>query len=160
MIQQPFGDLSYDGLARLVEAESGDGRALVRTPEDNPICAVSYDSAIPGLFVKWKGYATSAQLFFIHETLIHLIRRYRAAKILGDDTALATITEPDQEWIARNWMPRAIEAGLRWAAAKRPMGYFGRTSVDRVQSSAPPGLTVRSFETLDEARRWLKSAAA
>jgi hypothetical protein len=160
MIGRQGGDFGYDELTRFVETESGDGRALVRNPEDNPICSILYDIAIPSLVIRWKGYATSAQLRFIHETLIHLISKYRADRILGDDTALPTISERDQDWITHSWMPRAIAFGLRWAAAKRPHGYFGQASVSRIHTSAPPGLTVRSFESLEEAKQWLERPTA
>jgi hypothetical protein len=148
-------DWGYDQLRRFVEAESGTGRGLVQSPEDNAICSITYNFHVPCLFVCWKSYATSAQLRFIHETLIHLIMKHRVDRILGDDTALPFISESDQDWIVRNWMPRAIAAGLKRAASKRPDRYFGQTSVGRVQSSAPSDLLLRSFESLDEAKNWL-----
>ena len=148
-------NLQYDELLRFVEAELGDGRVLVRCPEDNPICGIAYNPHIPCLVIWWKGYATTAQMRFIHETLMHLIVKHRVDRILDDDTALPTISERDQDWIASSWMPRAIAAGLKWVATKRPNGYFGQTAVSRVHSSAPRDLTIRSFDALEGARNWL-----
>jgi hypothetical protein len=147
-----------NALRRVIEEESNDGRALAEDPAHNPICTVSRDDSIPCIFVHWKGYATSAQLRFIHECLIDLIKRERMSKTLGDDTALVAVTSEDQDWIGENWTPRAVAAGLRFAASKRPQGYYGRTSVNHIQAVISSKLCVRSFDDLAEARAWLRSA--
>ena len=74
----------------LLEAESGDGLELLKDLEDNPICSISYDESDACIVVLWRRYATSTQLRFIHESIIGLIEKHGASKILGDDTALAT----------------------------------------------------------------------
>jgi hypothetical protein len=102
-----------------------------------------------------EGLRDSAQVRFIHESLIRLIEQDRVAKILADDTALVTLKGTDQDWIIWDWMPRAIAAGLRFAASKSPKSFYGRTSVNRIQVIISPQLTVRSFENLAAARAWL-----
>jgi hypothetical protein len=147
----------FDGLRRVLAVESSDGRALAESLEDNPICTVSYDPSIPCLMVRWRSYATSAQLRYIHECLIQLIKKHRVSKILGDDSDLVSIASIDQHWIAREWMPRAIAAGLRTVASIKPRAYFGQTSIRNILSFVPAGLAIRSFESLREARDWLRS---
>jgi hypothetical protein len=144
-----------DVLKRVIEEESNDGRALAENLADNPICAVSLDDAVPCIRVQWRGYATSAQLRFIHESLIGLIKRHRVSKVLGDDSALVSVTSEDQDWIIWEWLPRAIAAGLRVVASKNPNGYYGRMSVNRIQAVISPKLRVRSFDNLTDARQWL-----
>jgi hypothetical protein len=144
-----------DALKRVIEEESNDGRALAENLADNPICAVSFDDAVPCVRLQWRGYATSAQLRFIHECLIGLIKQHHVSKILGDDTALVSVTSEDQDWIIWEWIPRAIAAGLRVIASKRPHGYYGRVSVDRILAVISPKLRVRSFDDLTDARQWL-----
>jgi len=63
----------------------------------------------------------------------------------------------DQRWIAEEWMPRALAVGLRAAATKRPLQYFGKVSIDRIQSEAPSGLEIQSFDSIEDACSWLKS---
>jgi hypothetical protein len=102
--------------------------------------------------VVWKRYATQAQLRFIHENLLTLIREHRVCKILGDDTALPSIPSEERTWIAENWMPRAIECGLRFAASMTSESYFGKLSISQIQSAVPPGLALRTFGNINEAR--------
>lgn len=84
-------------LKQLIENESSDGRALARNLADNPICTVMRDDSVPCLFVQWKNCATSAQIRFIHECLIDLIKGQGVSEILGDDTALVNISTGDQD---------------------------------------------------------------
>lgn len=150
-----FGNYSLNTLRHLLEDGSSDGRALVQNPADNPVCAVLWDDNSRCIRVEWRGYASTLEFRFIHEVLISLIEQYHATKILGDDTHLVTIHAEDQAWVLEEWMPRAIAAGLRIAATKKPDGYFGRNSVEYIQSNLPSGITIRSFERLEDAREWL-----
>ena len=88
-----------------------------------------------------------------------MLTRHRVSRILGDDTALPTIHAEDRVWITENWMPRARAAGLVAAASKRPDAYFGQLAVENVQSVAPTGVTLRSFDKLEDAREWLRKAS-
>jgi len=157
MIDQPAGENVFDGLQHMLAVESGDGRALSENLEDNPICSVSYDPSIPCLMVRWKSYATSSQIRYIHECLIRLIKEHRVSKILGDDSNLESIAAIDQQWIVRDWMPRAMAAGLKTAATIKPRAYFGQMSVNHILSFRPAGLTIQSFEGLREAKDWLRN---
>jgi hypothetical protein len=140
-----------------LEAESRDSLELLADIVNNPICSVWLDSSLPCVRVVWKRYATSTQLRFIHEHILHILEQHRARKILADDTALPTIHAEDQAWIVQEWMPRAIAAGLKASAIKSSAAYFGKLSTDTIQSRAPRGLDMRFFDSLDSARLWLES---
>lgn len=151
-------DLEY--LRQQLLAESTDGSSLVKSLKNNPVCALGVDKSIPCVTVVWKRYSTSTQMRFVHEHILRLLRAHRIQAVLGDDTALPTIHAEDQRWIVEDWLPRAQEAGLRLGASKRPIGYFGKLAVDAVQAVAPAGVQLRSFERLEDARAWLRAAAA
>jgi hypothetical protein len=125
--------------------------------EDNPVCSVLLDTDVPCLTVIWKRQADSAQLRALLERLLELLYEHKVNKILGDDTALPLIEPEDQAWIAHDWMPRAVTAGLRLAANKSPDAYFGRLAIETIKASQSV-LAIRSFDHFEEARRWLKNA--
>jgi hypothetical protein len=141
--------------ADALEAESSESRALARDLENNPICSLTIDYSVPCVCVTWKRYATSPQFRFIHESIIKLLAEHGLSKVIGDDTSLPTIHPQDQAWIISDWMPRAIAAGLRSAAGKLPALYFGKASVEQIRMSAPPGITIRHFRRMAEARAWI-----
>jgi hypothetical protein len=147
-------------LQERLRRDSRDSLQLAKNLQDNPICSVTLDKARSCITVVWKQYATELQFRYIHENLLTLICEHRVCKILGDDTALPTIPSEDRAWIIDRWFPRAVQCGLRFAASKKPDTYFGKLSVDQIQSSAPVDLKCRSFERLDEAREWLENVTA
>lgn len=114
-------------LTEVVRTESSDGARLVANLADNPICRVSVDAAIPCVVLVWGRYATSAQLRYVHECVLDLLRRQALHRILGDDTALAVIPVDDQAWLRDDWLPRALAVGLKAAASKCPKGFFRQT---------------------------------
>jgi hypothetical protein len=141
------------------DAGQSEASELLANLQDNPVCSVQFDAEVPCLTVIWKRPATSAQLRFVSERLLELIRQHKVSKVLGDDTALPLIEDDDQTWFVEDWFPRAAAAGLKVAANKSPEAYFGRLAVERIKDSQ--GLvTIRSFEQFEQARRWLKGVRA
>jgi hypothetical protein len=108
--------------------------------------------------VVWKSYATSEQFRYIHEQILMLLKKHGVGKVLGDDTVVPLIHARDQIWITNDWFPRAVAAGLKVGASKKPVAQSRQAPIDRIQSQTPSGLTIRSFDDLEDARRWLKNS--
>lgn len=126
---------------------------------DLPAGRLGLDDTIPALTVTWKGYARTQEVRELHERLLDLILAYRVSKVLADDTALPTVAADARRWIIDDWMPRAVAAGLRMAAAKRSDTHFGRIAVESLHSGAPSELKLECFDDLTKAREWLCNAA-
>jgi hypothetical protein len=148
---------SFAQLMRRVERESIDGGKLLENPSDNPICSLSYDETIRCVTIVWRRYPTSAQLRFVHETMIQMLAQHRATKILGDDSDLPIVHAEDQKWISEDWLPRAKAAGLKVAAAKIPSTFFGRLSIGIIQARLAPEIAVKAFPSIHQARTWLQT---
>jgi hypothetical protein len=144
-------------LNRIVEQESYEGTLLVQNPFDNPICKLSYDEEVRCITVTWRKYATSAQLRYIHEIILILLAQHKAEKILGDDTDLPIVHAEDQKWIVEEWLPRARAIGLKAAATKISMTFFGRVAIGTIQSKLSREIQIKNFGNLHSARSWLKS---
>ncbi len=97
------------------------------------------------------------QLRFIHEVMLQMLERYKASKILGDDSELPIIHAEDQKWITEDWLPRAKAAGLKAAAAKVPFSFFGKVSIGIVQSRLAREIAIKAFPNIHQARMWLRS---
>lgn len=150
-----------DWFRECLETESAGKPALMDEFVDDPTCSVTYDESLSYIFVVWKQYApSSAQLRFVHECILHLLRKHGACKVLGDDTALVTLQPEDRSWIIQDWMPRALAAGLKFAASKTPDSYLGKASVRSVQAAFPAQLVSQTFNDVDTARQWLRSVSA
>jgi hypothetical protein len=139
---------------------SRDSFQLLENFWDNPICSIRHEAESRCIFLVWKQYATQTQFRYIHEKLLSIICEHQVVKILGDDSALPAIPSEDRFWVIDDWFPRAVQCGLRYAASKTPDAYFGKLAVSHIQSSAPPDLTIRSFDKLEEAQAWLSNVAS
>jgi hypothetical protein len=147
----------FTKLMRAVENESADGAELLRNPEDNPICGLSYDETARCVTVVWRKYATSVQLRFVHEILLQMLRQHGACKILGDDTDLPVVHAEDQKWIVEDWLPRAKEAGLEAVASSLSHTFFGKLSIASVQFKLAKEIAIRAFPNIHLAHAWLRS---
>ena len=62
----------------------------------------------------------------------------------------------DQEWIDRNWFPRAHAVGLRRMALVVPYSGLSRLHVDDILGGVPgSALDIQYFATVESATDWL-----
>ena len=123
-------------------------------------CAVDYDGDVPCVRMLWKGYATSAQFRAANERVLEAIKERKASKLLGDAEDFVLIGADDQMWLASNWIPRALQAGVRKIALVMPRFYFNRVAVDTVAQRlsgefARNLVRIEYFDGRESARNWL-----
>ena len=82
----------------------------------------------------------------------------QGGRLLADLRDVEAITTAALGWFARDWLPRALVAGLRDVAFIPPHKAIPRRAVDHalwhVQDRE---LRLESFDTPEQARAWLKS---
>jgi hypothetical protein len=121
--------------------------------------SVEYDVDVPCIVMTWQGYATSAMFRAANEQVLTVIAERRAKRLLGDITEFVLIGAEDQAWLNDDWLPRAMEAGLRVCALVTPNFYFNRVAVDNVVKKLDPSrLQVAYFANKADAAAWLKAA--
>ena len=123
-------------------------------------CAIDYDVDVPCVRMIWKGYATSAQFRAANERVLEAIRERKASRLLGDVKDFILIGADDQTWLASNWIPRALQAGVRKIALVMPRFYFNRVAVDTVTQRlsgefARNLVRIEYFDQREPARTWL-----
>lgn len=122
-------------------------------------CTVGYDAEVPCVIMTWKGYATSREFREANERILGVLSERSASKLLGNIKEFVLIGADDQHWLSSNWIPRAVEAGLRTVAMVTPVFYFNRVAVESVgQTLDPEALILQHFDDRDAARQWLASA--
>ena len=123
-------------------------------------CAIDYDGQVPCVTMVWKGYATSAQFRAANERVLAAIQERGASKLLGDAKEFVLIGADDQMWLASNWIPRALQAGVRKIALVMPRFYFNRVAVytvtQRLSGEFARNLVrIEYFDSRVAARNWL-----
>jgi hypothetical protein len=122
-------------------------------------CTIGYDSDVPCVIMTWKGYATSREFRDANERILGVIAERKATKLLGDIREFVLSGADDQNWLTSDWIPRAVQAGIRNVALITPVFYFNRVAVENVgQRLDKEALILQHFDNRDAAREWLSSA--
>jgi hypothetical protein len=80
--------------------------------------------------------------------------------LLGDVSRFVLIGATDQNWLNDNWIPRAIDAGLRRVALVQPTYYFNQVAVENVGRRLDANrLQLSYFGDIASARDWLTMGA-
>jgi hypothetical protein len=121
-------------------------------------CTVGYDADVPCLTMTWKGYATSREFREANERILEVLAERKADKLLGDIEEFVLIGSEDQTWLSTDWIPRAVQAGLRKVALITPVFYFNKVAVESVgERLDPEALKLQQFDSAPAAREWLAS---
>ena len=90
------------------------------------------------------------------EASLVAIKKHRASRGLVDSRYQKAVPQPDQDWVNRDWFPRALAAGLRRLALVIPESALAMMSIEDVLSRVRGTmLHVEYFATAAQARTWL-----
>jgi hypothetical protein len=120
-------------------------------------CVVDYDPDVPCVVMTWDGHARGAPFREANERVLAALVEQRADRLLGDIERLRMGGAEDRIWLGRDWMPRAVDAGLRFAALVTPAFDLEHAPVRLVGETLPSELSLAYFDDREEARAWLKS---
>ncbi|HEY8862656.1 MAG TPA: hypothetical protein VIO37_00605 [Candidatus Dormibacteraeota bacterium] len=129
---------------------------------NNPgVAIVKWDSAIQAVSTEWQGWADHADFVAVLEASLGAIKKHRASRGLVDSLRQQAVPQPDQDFVNRDWFPRALVAGLRRLAMVIPHSALAMMSIEDVLSRLRGTmLNVAYFATVAEAREWLTFTAA
>lgn len=129
---------------------------MAHNPYPDFAWTVDYDAEVPCVVMTWQGYATSKVFRDANEKIVDVIARHKTAKMLADVKYFVLIGAEDQAWLASDWIPRAIEAGMKTIAMVTPTFHFNRVAVEAVvQKMDRERLTVEFFADRKQALAWL-----
>jgi hypothetical protein len=108
------------------------------------------------VLVEWEGWANSAEFAAMLESGVQALTDHHGSRWLADCRRQKVLRLTDQDWADREWLPRALAAGLKKFAVVLPdSGLAGMNLKDRLAGVADSKLGVGYFETVEQAREWL-----
>jgi hypothetical protein len=125
---------------------------------DTPYALIRWDGEGPWVYLEWRGWANSDEYRATQEMVILALRENHATRNLIESTHSRVVSADDQQWLVKDWMPRAEAAGRRWTAIVLPKSALGRTiaeNIDRHPHSS--WIKVEHFETVEDAAAWLST---
>ncbi|HTJ53409.1 MAG TPA: hypothetical protein VL443_28335 [Cyclobacteriaceae bacterium] len=128
--------------------------------------SLEYDATVPAIIARFDGFMSSEQFRdFLNKGLDFLIQKKQndeAILWLADTSKHVVQPDKDTKWVADDWNPRAIKAGIYHVAFVLPENVFGGMSVKKyVENTDKKGdkMIVQMFGNIDSAKSWFKSLA-
>jgi hypothetical protein len=104
------------------------------------------------LYCNWIGPQTAEGVMQSGAMILDIQARHTFRKILNDNTRVVGPWHLAARWIADEWFPAMVEAGLWHFAWVLPSDVFAEASAKR---ALPAGDLVTTFRSYDEAFAWL-----
>jgi len=119
------------------------------------VASVRWDEDAKLVLVEWDGWANSEEFAALLEAEILALQQHSCSRLLADCRRQKVLNPKDQDRANREWLPRALKAGLKRFAIVMPASVVAdmnlRDSLDKVSGAA---LQVGYFATVEEAREW------
>jgi hypothetical protein len=121
---------------------------------------VHYDAHNQWIYNEWQGLLSTDAVMQGCVGVLEVLRQTKCPHMLNDNRAVVGSWNQANDWIAQEWMPQALAAGLtRFAHVVAP-GIFGQASAEEMHQRVGNLFEMRLFEDLQHARQWLQEAAA
>jgi len=122
---------------------------------------IELDESIPCIKLKLEGMPRSSDHYKLVQRkrmeLMHQeTRRHKLLHMLTDSRKAGPVLDEDVVYFRSEVLPEMEQAGVRFLAIVRPTSVFTRMTVQEMTQNARL-LTVREFDSVREAREWLKS---
>jgi hypothetical protein len=118
-----------------------------------------YFNAVENYVVmQWNGYATSNQFREGTELMLNTLIQHKSTKVLADIRSMKIIGMEDQQWLEKDFIPRAVKFGFEALAIIQPTAYFNKVAVETVSYKVDKEkLSISFFDNMASAKEWLKN---
>ena len=136
------------------------------------VSTLYYDAEMPGSYIVWHGFASSADFRATCLRSLELSRERRIYKSISDAHNMRVISLADQRWLAEEFLPMMLDMGISpkfYSGTIMPNDYFGRQSLDTLNEQVKDMLATqykdvqsftRYFDSYEDARAWLLTVDA
>jgi hypothetical protein len=126
-----------------------------------PFLTIYWDDSFNGVLMEWKGsFQKGDQIKQGLDAGLDFLIEKKSTRWLADTKGLSVFTKDTQTWINENWFPRIMGSCARSMAVVVPANVLSQMSVESVMKTADgSNITVRNFSDVEDARKWMKTAA-
>ena len=125
---------------------------------DESFLTLSWDESANVVCAQWKDAVEGDPMRRGLQVGLELVSLKQSEKWLVDSRTLGSIDPADVKWVNDNWIPRAVDAGLRWMAfvlaKKVVMKLTMKSFIARINGR---DLSSAYFDDLDEAWDWIRA---
>ena len=106
----------------------------------------------------WLGYQTTESIIKGANACLEVIKRYNCPYLLNDNQQVAGPWDHATDWIAQDWTPRAIAAGLTHFAHVVSPESLAAMSAETMLVKIGSSFNMKTFDNQQEAKAWLAAA--
>ncbi len=120
------------------------------------VATVRWDGPNATVFVEWDGWANTAEFSALLDAEVKALLDHAGSRLLADCRRQRVLNPADQERADREWIPRAIEAGLKRFAIVLPTSDMAAGHLQERLGKVPKSaMQIAYFASVEEARDWL-----
>ena len=120
------------------------------------VAKVRWETTFQLVLVEWEGWANSAEFVALLDAEVRALSEHSGSRLLADCRRQRVLSPIDQDKADREWLPRALAAGLKRFAIVLPTSALAAMNLeDRLGKIPGTTLEIAYFEGLDEARTWI-----
>ncbi len=118
--------------------------------------SVRWDGPRATVLVEWEGWANSIEFAAMLDAGVRALKDHGGSRWLADCRLQKVLSPADQERAGREWLPRALAAGLKRFGVVLPASGLARMNLkDSLKAVPSTRLEVGYFDTVEQAREWL-----
>lgn len=116
---------------------------------------IEYDAEHGLVYNNWLGYQTLDSIILGANACLEVLERFSCPLLLNDNRLVLGPWDHATDWIANDWAPRAIGAGLTHFAHVVSPESFAALSAEAMQVKISGSFHMRTFGDFADAREWL-----
>ena len=137
----------------MAQQTSGDDDVYFSIPG---VATVRWDESTSTVCVDWDGWANTAEFQALLEAEVRALLDHGCARLLADCRRQRVLNPADQERADREWIPKAIGAGLKRFAIVLPESDIAAGHLrERLGKVPSTKMQIAYFGSVEEAREWL-----
>jgi hypothetical protein len=116
-----------------------------------------YDQQNDWVYGNWIGYVTIDEVKEAANTYLSILQETRCPHLLNNNRQLLGTWDKANEWIEKEWTPKALANGLKNFAHVVSPSIFAELSAKNLEVRVENiGFTMRTFKESSDAATWLK----
>lgn len=128
-------------------------------PFGNTRLEISYDKVNNWIYANWIGVHSFESIRQGAQELLEVFTLAPTAKYLNDNTHILGAWDTANSWLAQEWIPAVVNAGIKHVAHVVSPGIYGEESIKALLPLIPVNLNLMLFDNLEEASDWLANQA-
>ena len=122
------------------------------------VASVKWDEGCRTVLVEWEGWASGPEFMGLLNAGLKALQDHGGSCWLADCRRQKVLNPGDQDQADREWLPKALAAGLKRFAVVLPASGLATMNLrERLGKVPATAMKVGYFATVDEARAWLAS---